>query len=105
MVERQLPKLHTGVRFPSPAPAFAFVTARAEAGASAVGLAKMDPTYKGYGWQASYVAQLSMALTSGAAARKFFTTSPSLRSDWLRDGSWLRSMLFRWRTESRIDGE
>src|SRR5207237_6467367 len=39
MVEWQLPKLHTRVRFPSPAPAFARnVRARAKAGASAEAL-------------------------------------------------------------------
>jgi putative endonuclease len=32
MAERQLPKLHTGVRFPSPAPAFASSVAKKEGG-------------------------------------------------------------------------
>jgi putative endonuclease len=55
MVERQLPKLHTGVRFPSPAPAFASSAAESERWSVRRSLARRRTLThaSSYGWQAS----------------------------------------------------
>src|SRR5438477_12329303 len=78
MVERQLPKLDTRVRFPSPAPAFARSIARANAGAVRRSLMRRRTGQFGsYGRQARQILDVLRLLIFSTARCRIHARAPA----------------------------